>query len=405
MTEKLTLARELSSLRPEIDHLRSQVASGQELLAEKLSLQRQIGTLQVELENQRQSTRRNALEESRSRGADAKVDIQLEKLGAELLKERREREKAERELQNVSSGFERKTATLEARLESFRTKFKTAKEELRETQASLQKARVLDAGSADRENVMDQRRTNPRKRRPARHDDDTTIGTPGDSPASKRTRKVAAALGEKSTFSVTPFLNRAASIARDVPSSPGRPEKGLTDHLSGGLEHAEHGPRAPSSEPSRDNGCDDSNMFEVVGQQDRSSIRVKRSMQSHGSKSAKPRTAHLQPRLEQVIEDRNEQEDASEVVEPPNEKSSMDTSNILQARKPKRRILGNGLGRTLFDEDDADGKGEQNLALSRGLPFSRGSRSTLLQHPGRNKMMGSFGAISPLKRDRRIVVQ
>lgn len=404
MTEKLTLARELSSLRPEIDHLRSQVASGQELLAEKLSLQRQIGTLQIELENQRQSTRRNALKESRSREADAKVDIQLEKLGAELLKERREREKAERELQNVSSGFERKTATLEARLESFRTKFKNTKEELRETQASLQKARVLDAGSADRENVMDQRRTNPRKRRPARHDDDTTIGTPGDSPASKRTRKVAAALGEKSTFSVTPFLSRAASIARDVPSSPGRLEKGLTDHLSGGLEHAEHGPRAPSSERSRNNGGD-SDIFEVLGEQGRSSTQVKRSIQSHGPKNAKPRTAQLQPRLERVIEDRNEQEDASEVVEPPKEKSSIETSKFLQVGKPKRRILGNGLGRTLFDEDDADGKGEHNLALNRGLPFSRGSGSTLLQHPGRNKMIGSFGAISPLKRDRRIVVQ
>ena len=405
MTEKLTLARELSSLRPEIDHLRSQVAWGEELLAEKLSLQRQIDTLHVELEDQRRSTRRNALKESRSREENAKVDTQLEKLGAELLKERREREKTERELQNVSSGFERKMATLEARLESFRTKFKNTKEELRESQENLQKARVLNAGSADGESMLDQRRTTTRKRKAARHDDDTTIGTPGDSPASKRAGKVAAALGEKSTFSVTPFLNRAAPIAQDVPSSPGRLEKGLTDHLSGALQRAVHGPRAPSSEPPRDNGCKDSDIFEVSSQQDSSSTQVKRSMQGHGPKSAKPRSTQLQPRLEQVIEDRNEQEDASEVLEPPNEKGLPETSDILQARKPKRRILGNGLDRTLFDEDDADGRGEQNLGGSRGLPFSRASRSTILQHPGRNKMMGAFGAISPLKRDRRIVVQ
>lgn len=404
MTEKLTLARELSSLRPEIDHLRSQVTSGQELLAEKLSLQRQVSDLQVELDNQRRSIKRNALKESRSREEDAKVDTQLEKLGAELLKERREREKAEREVQNVSSEFERKMSTLEARLESFRTKFKNTKEELRETQANLQKARVFDAGSADRKNVSNQRKTNTRKRKPARLDDDTTIGTPGDPPASKRTKKVAAVLGEKSTFSVTPFLNRATTVSRDVPSSPGRPEKRLTNHVSGGPGRAEHAPSEPSSEPSGDNGCDDSNMIEASGQQGSSSTQVKRSMQGHGSKNATSRTAQLRPRLEQVIEDQNEQQSLNEVMELPNEKSSMETSDILRGKKPKRRILGNGLGRTLFD-DDADGRGEKALGGSKGLPFSCGPRSTLLQHPGRSKMMGAFGAISPLKRDRRIVVQ
>ena len=50
LAEKLELSRVLASIKPELDHLRSQAAFQQKILSEKLSLQRQLSTVELELE-------------------------------------------------------------------------------------------------------------------------------------------------------------------------------------------------------------------------------------------------------------------------------------------------------------------------------------------------------------------
>ena len=45
--------------------------------------------------------------------------------------------------------------------------------------------------------------------------DATTLGTPGDGPAAKRGKKAARGVGDKSTFSITPFLNKTTSVIQE----------------------------------------------------------------------------------------------------------------------------------------------------------------------------------------------
>src|ERR1051325_6545929 len=95
LSEKLALSREISSLRPEVEHLRAQVESNQGLLTEKLSLQRQMTTLQVELENERRTAARTLAKQGRKLEQDDDLRSELEEVRKELAQEKKDRSKAE----------------------------------------------------------------------------------------------------------------------------------------------------------------------------------------------------------------------------------------------------------------------------------------------------------------------
>jgi hypothetical protein len=220
LTEKLALSRELAALKPEVEHLRSQVATNQTLLAEKLSLQRQLSTLQVELETEKRAARRLSVKSVGRIGQDDKSEAQIETLQAEVAKERKERQRAEREKQQLSSEFEGKKTVLESRLDAFRNKLRTTKEQFKEMQLELAQARETIKTQAAQRGTKNSTGTtvHARKRTIAQADDDTAIGTPGILPATKRAKRGPSAVpGEKSTFSITPFLNRTTSIAPESP--------------------------------------------------------------------------------------------------------------------------------------------------------------------------------------------
>lgn len=107
LTEKLSLARELATIRPELEHLRSQAAYQQAVLSEKLALQRQVSTLEVELETEKRASRR-AMEKSRNKDKELDLQQQLDDLQKELSREKRERVKDRKEAEN-ESGAERQT--------------------------------------------------------------------------------------------------------------------------------------------------------------------------------------------------------------------------------------------------------------------------------------------------------
>ena len=74
LSERLALSRELSLLKPEIEHLKSQLANHKELLAEKLALERQLDALEVDLANEKRATQR-ALH--RQENQDGQVEEEL----------------------------------------------------------------------------------------------------------------------------------------------------------------------------------------------------------------------------------------------------------------------------------------------------------------------------------------
>lgn len=323
LTEKLALTRELSLLKPELEHLKTQAANAEALTTEKLALQRQIMELQVDVEKakreaqralakrrntgveiaqeeQMEDLRRQLKKEQRARqraeeAADvSQADVNVDEVRKELALEKRARQKAEEQLEEAQQNtliedvrrdllkekkqkqkledtiaelqaelekakkaaaraakrvdgnaaaddqaeelrqqlaketkgrmqaekaakqaaaeFEAQKATLDDKLNQFRTKLRSTKETLKETEAELAAARTAALAVAPAKKAS---ASISNKKRTAAHleSEESALGTPGDGPAAKRGRKAAAAVGDKSTFSITPFLNRAMSAA------------------------------------------------------------------------------------------------------------------------------------------------------------------------------------------------
>lgn len=286
LTDKLALSRELASLKPELEHLRSESLANQHLIPEKLALESKVRTVATELEDakntiarlqnedtskadssmevhhlkrdlvdlqkkltkaQKLATQRDdgksnelgdletKLEDATSKNQKLQKDLvraqkqakkdagsdssQLEEITSQLAKEKAERQKLEKANDTARARAEAdwnaQKAVLEDRLSQFRTKLKSTKEKLRDAEAELEEARSNAAASAavaptasDKVQAV----KNPRKRKAAQLDPDAAIGTPGDA-QNKRSKRAPSVVGEKSTFSITPFLNRTSSVS------------------------------------------------------------------------------------------------------------------------------------------------------------------------------------------------
>ena len=408
LTEKLTLARELASLKPELDHLRSQVASHQTLLAEKLSLQRQLSTVQVELETEKRATQRTLLKEGKSQAEDAKLESRVENLQADLAKERRERQKIERDAQKASTELENKNTALESRLDAFRNKLKTTKDQLKETQTALQKAETSAIAASSRTAAS----ANPaipvvrksRKRVAVEMDADTMLGTPGDLPVAKR-NKPSALPGEKSMFSVTPFLNRTASVVPGSPSSDvGKREGGDPEELTTSPSRTSK-TKAPVASELRGRGKSASSTVHANKPGILETVKASKAI-SRPPPARKPKAA---PVLEEVAEednDNNERPTAAPIKPAASESVPDETVNDVEMKRKKRKLLGSALGKTLFDDDEGDvlKTDRGNVGGVRGFgTLARGGfgGTKFLPRTALGASASGFGAISPLKKDRK----
>lgn len=403
---------------PEIEHLRSQAASHQTLLAEKLMLQRQLTTLQVELENEKRATRQALAREGGRQADDARTELRLEALLSDLAKEQKEKQKVHREMLKAAADSEGKTAVLESRLEGLRTKLRMAKDQLKETQSELQISRSLvrDQAIPLASTSAAHYDKNPRKRSIACIDADADFGTPGILPVAKKGTRISALPGDKSTFSITPYLNRTASLAPESPTgretSPDfQPEVEVSKD---GLEHE------PSvTKPGKTFGVSESG--EMVGHPKRE----KRVPKQNGlalAKVGKPNVGGPPRRKQSVLEKVQEEDDegkrqpvrAPEVgcqqitVTKPCKKlnSKDDGAEDTTFIKRKRKLLGGGLGGTLFEEEDGVLlKGHDRGSLGGPRNFgSLGKAFTVGQagsHTGTFDFTKKFGAFSPLKKERR----
>ena len=395
LTEKLTLARELSALKPEIDHLRSQSASHQSLLAEKLSLQRQLGTVQIELTTEKRATQRALAKEEKIQAADAKLESRLESLQADLVRERRERQTVEREAREDSTESGNRIATLESRLDAFRNKLKSTKEQLKEAQTSLQAAQPSDHSRLSRASASTNPATslmrNPCKRGAMQMDADTILGTPGGLPVAKKSKRGSALIGEKSTFSITPFLNRTTSVACEspLPDNAGEADemnKVGSDQLSGN-----------TSQKKTSKGISDlaemSHTLTNVMQANKPGMLRDVDAGVINPRAPPARKNKAAATLEQVAEENTDNAGSDTNISRP--AVVKDTFNdtvhgSFEIKKRKRKLLGGGLGKTLFDEDEGDALKGFRVPDIR----SRKAMDTNVT------TVSTFGAISPLKKNK-----
>jgi len=412
LTEKLALARELSALKPEIDHLRSQATSHQTVYSEKLSLQRQFSTLQEELEMEKRATERVMAKERKWLAEEARVARQLETLQAEIGKERKERQKLEKESQKILTDRETEIKTLESRLDASRTKLKTTKDQLKESQAELRVARLTTQAEASRpisSNTTRNAGREARKRTASLMEDDTVIGTPGDLEAAKKIKRASALPGDKSTFSITPFLNRTASFG------PGQLDQGFDDSGAGQDEKAAAaaGPDSPLAKRKRAPA--------VAGQQSSEKLQAAKALKHSSAlttaekgkaKGVKPKVVPARiprsaPTLEQVAEETTDAvvvSRSTNTIDAEIEITIGGGTENQAAKKRRRKLFGGGLAKTLFDDDDGDAVKGGRVTNGKGRVFGTLGRVMLGEPKAAPRFGGSasgFGDFSPLKKDRK----
>jgi len=480
LTEKLSLARELATLRPELEHLRSQTSYQQTILAEKLALQRQVSTLEVELETEKRASKR-AVQKSRNSDAEIELQNQLDQLQKDLAREKREREKARKEVElehqyqveelqkelaqekrareknrkesendvqdrldelqkdlarekrdvekvrkeaeKELKSSETRMAVLESKLEQFRTKLRATKEQLKECQTELSQARAATAKAGSAASNGDAVVKNPRKRGALEMSTDVEIGTPdgvtirGKRPLTKRGRTDQTMVGEKSMFSITPFLNRTISVAPETPGKDaefedpvkGRQEVTAEPTTEDAQEQAPTSQRdtSPTTAPKprgrkKAGGNAPAPESKVLGE----------AKASNNNKKAPIKKPRVLSTLERVNEEDGDENGVSDFVPPAVKEAPM----VFRAgpvqlknteaeengpKKKKRKLLGGG--KTLFDEEDGEAT-KRPAKISLGPPRllgkggQTGPKGVL---KGGLATVGGFGGFSPLKKDRR----
>jgi hypothetical protein len=475
LTEKLSLARELATLKPELEHLRSQASYQQTVLAEKLALQRQVSTLEVELETEKRASKRAA---QKSRNSDAEIELQsqldqlqkdlarekrerekarkemelehqcqveelqrelaqekrareknrkenetdlqdrLEELQKDLAREKRDGEKARKEAEKDLKSSETRISVLESKLDQFRTKLRATKDQLKECEIELSQAR---AAASSRDIAV----KNPRKRRALEMSTDVEIGTPdgvamrGKRPVTKRGRMDQTMMGEKSTFSITPFLNRTISMAPESPDKDTEPEVLENDQeILGGktatevargeapIGRVDVSPTAAPKPRGKKKAAENAPAAENKV--------LREAKTSNKNKKAPVKKSRALSTLEKVTEEEGDENEVPEVISATTKESAapmifkagqvrlknMDAEET-GPKKKKRKLLGGG--KTLFDEEDGEAT-RRPTKVSLGPPRLLGKGGLAGPKGGLKGGLGAvsgFGGFSPLKKDRR----
>lgn len=152
LSEKLAISRELAILKPEIEHLRSQLSHQKDVLAEKLALERQLNTLEVELANEKRATQK-ALQRRETQDSDVEEELRqrIVELEKKLAAEQKAAQKVKKAQDKAQSGADEELRQQVADLEERLTTEQKASEKARKTYQKVQ----TDAEEEFRKQVAD----------------------------------------------------------------------------------------------------------------------------------------------------------------------------------------------------------------------------------------------------------
>ncbi|EME42575.1 hypothetical protein DOTSEDRAFT_81413 [Dothistroma septosporum NZE10] len=359
----------------------------------KQKLEETVESLREELGRERKVAARAA----KRADATAETDEQLEELRHEFLAEKKERTKSEKAMQKAAEDFEAQKQLLDEKLGQFRTKLRSTKEKLKETEAELEAAREEAAESRKGAKASVPAEKNTKKRSAAAFDADaTTLGTPGDGQAAKRGRKAGAGIGEKSSFSMTPFLNKTASI---LPDSPADADDGERDEEEVDVPTPTLEPAKSKKQPLAPKPANDGNIRRKHAGRPR---KQKATLPALEMVMEEAEDAHSQgqenaPAAKSATKVRTKTTDGSDeqsgdVEKRKKRKSLVDFASFnpepeVKKREKKSRKLG-GTGKTLFDEE------EESAVPAKALPGKMflGGRGFGALGAGQKKASGFLGA-------------
>ncbi|TGO52596.1 hypothetical protein BCON_0138g00130 [Botryotinia convoluta] len=431
--------KEIEVLRKEFASTKRDIEKAHKNTQKELAAsQAQVETLEGEIEQLRDN-------EKGQEGGEEEIEV----LRKEFAHTKRDIEKAHKETQKELAASQVLIGSLESKVEQLRTKMRAAREQLKECQAELNEARnaaLKLPATTSRENVPAK---DSRKRSAREMSMDITIGTPdgiagrGKRAGANRGRVDQTILGEKSTFSITPYLNKTINMAPDTQEDGQSPEDKAKKVMEQEkptegdqiLEEEEETPELPAQQVKpklkarkrlADNSGDEKNVLAEAKTSTKNKKSVTQKLkesrtlgkvteEKDGDEDEQPkkptaRKIKARPMLEKVAEE--EDVDENEQPEEPEDFEERETKKPVKAKikaieepelkKKKRKVLGGG-SKTLFDDEDGEAPkkpakialGPARLLGKGGLAGPRGGLK------GGLAAAGGFGAFSPLKKDRR----
>ncbi|KAI1649145.1 uncharacterized protein F4817DRAFT_42869 [Daldinia loculata] len=386
--------------------------------------------LEEELQTTKLAAKRTQKNNSKSDVED-ELRSQVEELEANLESQRKESARIRRESQELVSEASARSDQLEKKVEKFKTKLRETQEQLKQCQADLRKAqqpRPTPTISDDTTKINGRSQAFRKRKAQDMAADEFTqieIQTPGADDTTKGRRAFKkrgiepTLVGEKSMFSITPFLNRTKSIIEDTPKTDegtpnasvavttepeaAEPTTVVSEGTAAEVAREETTSPAPAeSEKPKPSTKSRGRPKKVLGE----APSAKKNAQPISKKSVKTKSS-----LEKVVEEPNEkaQENQRDAVEPaektttvkfnfsfPQDESTSSSMNGDLPKKKKRKVLGST--KTLFDEEE----GEAPPARKPSKVQLGGKRALNKAVLGVQKSaFASATSFSPLKRDRR----
>ncbi|PNP74885.1 hypothetical protein FNYG_11801 [Fusarium nygamai] len=426
LQEKLALSHKLDQIQPELEHLKTQLENHRAVVAQKQDLERQLSSIEVELENEKRSKKRM---QSKNHDND-QLKEQLDEAKRELEKLKKENSRELREVRGECDMLEGRVEDTRSKLKKTQGDLKDARAELASCRAELEEARkALATNKSSKKSVTMKERPIGKKRAQDLSMEDISIGTPGPDEAtlrrpSKKRGAERALVGEKSTFSITPFLNRTKNLSENMSDelselhSPTGKSTGASELVAFEDVAPEAGdsmsmePIEEAAEP--DHQAEGNTVVDEEEQPKAQKARgrprkaldeaptTKKNMPVQAKRKTK--VAKTSSRVEMIAEVDEADEPETEPIEKPKKvpgllKSNPATGSLrngnddADTRKKKRKMLGGG-NKTLFDDEEAEPAprpAKIQMAAGRRLKAPLGN------------VRGAFGGatFSPLKKDRR----
>ncbi|PLB41790.1 uncharacterized protein BDW47DRAFT_122241 [Aspergillus candidus] len=351
VAEKTRLSRDLASLQSEAERLRSQAASTSAAIAEKQALERQFNALDVELEDEKRA-------HNHTRAQASKLSDEIVTLTTKLDETRKKLAEVESSAHQQSRKWASERTTLEAKIESLSRKQSLDQESLAMAQANNQRRPVAPEATRLADPPP---QTVPLKdqSRSSRFDPGMTISTPGAVRGAEKKKQPITRPGEKSAFSITPFLERTKGRDSTMSSDESENDTPVARAVDRAREQRSEAPSEGRS---------------IASSNREPSVSANEAVSEEQPAQAKPKakvTKKTQKKPSNLV-------DASDMAG--TSASLFNRAPGLGMAKTKKRKLGGQRDKTLLDDDFEE---EPSKDLKKPAAF------------------GAFSTFSPLKKDRR----
>lgn len=379
------LSKELSDSYLELDRVRSQKSATGVSISEKKALERQLNTLEVQMEDEKRAHERSLAKVSCQAEEMNTLLSALEQTRRDLAKEVDARNRHDRIAKERFAEWETQRTALERKLETLNKKPPSAGDQ-------SQVGRIKQTHLSENNQAQGSSNTATQSR-PSTHqstsrlNSDLTIATPGAVRAQNRKMKAPTMPGDKSSFSITPFLNRTKGIQNSPLSSDNETDE-LNSIDPGELARPADTKNAPSqvqgyhAQPN----SDEMPMSKIPSDENQRQL-------------GKPPSG-----LSYAQEAQYKQLDISH-TDDRSEGTSISKHVVQGPAKARKRKLGTQRDPSIFDEEDEEDGSKGMRKPGRKLVSS--GRNPGLQSSGLNGALSrvrGFGAIpefSPLKRDKK----